>query len=312
MPMTITCTCPKCGRFCGFKDSHAGRQARCLACNNHFIVPDNDGQTARLVKPKPEAPLPNFYRAVLADNFKNFIQKENLSGIILCIALTCFHFFIGDTDYSFTLGGFRPPLFVGWVVTFCCAGYLLWYFMETINTTTVGNDFLPEIFIGGGFVFIGEAIKSIYLFVAAFAISAIPGAALIVLLGKIGASYPWLNITILMLSLSTLPMILCMLGSGVAPWKVFRYDLIVRVIIKTLRPYVLIALITFIALFVVYFTIGFFATNPDITRPNIPIMLALRLGAVFVMLFAMRAIGLYARHYLCCFPELFDISTDYD
>ena len=120
--------------------------------------------------------------------------------------------------------------------------------METINTTTVGNDFLPEISIGGGFVFIGESAKSIYLFIAAFAIAVIPGAGLAALLEKFGASYSWLNVIIIMLSLSMLPMILCMLGSGVAPWKVFRYDLIICIIAKTFRPYVLTAMITFIAL----------------------------------------------------------------
>ena len=303
--MTITCTCPKCDRFCGFKDAHAGRQVRCLACNSHFIVPDEDGQTARLLKPESEAALPGFYRAVLVDNFKAFIQKESLFGIILCIALTCFHFFVGDEDYSFTLGRFRPPLMIGWFVTFCCAGYLLWYFMEIVNTTTVDNDFLPEISIGSGFVFIGESIRSIYLFIAAFAIAAIPGAALGALLGKIGVSYPWMNLIIIMLSMSMLPMILCMLGAGVAPWKVFRYDLIIRVIVKTFRPYIFSAIITFIALLALYFTIGFFATNPDINRPGIPVMLILRLISVFAMLFAMRTIGLYARHYYRCFPDIF-------
>ena len=306
MIMTISCTCPKCDRFCGFKDAHAGRKVRCLTCNSHFIVPDHDGQTARLLKPEPEAPLPGFYRAALVDNFKVFIQKESLFGIILCIALTCFHFFVGDEDYSFTLGRFRPPLMIGWLVTFCCAGYLLWYFMETINTTTVGNDFLPEISIGAGFDFIGESAKSIYLFIAAFAIAVIPGAGLAALLEKLGASYSWLNVIIIMLSLSMVPMILCMLGSGVAPWKVFRYDLIIRIIAKTFRPYCFSTVITFIALLAVYFTVGFFATNPDINPPNIPVMLGLRLAAVFIMLFAMRTIGLYGRHYCHCFPDLFD------
>ena len=308
--MTITCTCPKCGRFCGFKDTHAGRRVRCLACNSRFIVPDHDGQTTRLLKPEPEAPLPGFYRAALVDNFKAFIQKESLFGVILCVALTCFHFFAGNEDYSFTLGRFRPPLIIGWFVTFCCAGYLLWYFMETIDTTAAGNDFLPEIFIGAGVVFIGEAAKSIYLFIAAFAIAAIPGAAFATLLEKLGISYPWLNMTIIMPSLSMLPMILCMLGSGIAPWKLFRYDLIIRIIAKTFRPYILTAMITFLALLAVYFTIGFFATNPDIDRLCIPVMLALRLIAVFMMLFAMRAVGLYVYHYYRCFPDLFDMPCE--
>ncbi len=304
--MTITCTCPKCDRFCGFKDAYAGRQVRCLACNSHFIVPDHDGQTARLLKPEPEAALPGFYRAVLVDNFKAFIQKESLFGIILCIALTCFHFFAGNEDYSFTLGAFRPPLAIGWVVTFCCAGYLLWYLMETINTTTVGNDFLPEIFIGAGFVFIGEAVKSIYLFIVAFAIAAIPGAALGALLEKMGISYSWLNMIIITLSLSMLPMILCMLGTAVSPWKVFRYDLIIRVIVKTFKAYFLTSAVTFAALLGMFMTLGLFSDQANSNQLKITAMLIIRLVAVSVMLFAMRTIGLYARHYYPCFPDIFD------
>ncbi|MHC4289773.1 MAG: hypothetical protein ACYSSK_06950 [Planctomycetota bacterium] len=110
--MAITCICPKCERFCGFKETHAGRQARCLTCSCHFIVPDHDGQKAKIVKSESESALPGFYRAALVDSFKVFIQKDSLFGIILCFALTGFHFFVGNTDYSVTLGRFRPPLII--------------------------------------------------------------------------------------------------------------------------------------------------------------------------------------------------------
>lgn len=305
--MTITCTCPKCGQFCGFKDEHAGQKVRCLACNSHFTVPDQDGQKAVRLPIEPQEPLDGFYRSVFVDNFKVFVQKESLFGIILCFALTCFHFFTGDKDFSFTIGGFRPPLVIGWVITFCCAGYLLWYFMEIINNTVMDNDFLPEISIGEGFVFIGEAVKSIYLFIVAFAIAAIPGAILTTLLGKLGVSYPWLNITILILSLLMLPMILCLLGAGVAPWKVFRYDLIIRMIIKTFAPYLLTSVITCAALSGIFITIGFFSDQVAMGQLKTAAMLTARLIAVFVMLFAMRTLGLYARHYFRCFPTVFEV-----
>lgn len=304
--MTITCTCPKCGQFCAFKDILAGHRVRCLECSERFIVPTEDGQKAKAIAAEPQKPLEGFFRAVLVDNFKVFVQPESLFGLILVVALTCFHFFAGDEDYSFTLGRFRPPLAIGWVVTFCCAGYLLWYFMEIINTTIMDNDLLPEIFIGGGFTFFGEAIKSIYLFFAAFGIAGVPGAAVGVMLENMGITYSWLKITIIILSFSMLPMILCLLGSGVVPWKVFRYDLIIYMIAKTFKPYFLICVITFAALFGVVKTVGLFADQANTNELMATAMLISRLGAVFLMLFAMRMLGLYVRHYARCFPKMFD------
>lgn len=309
--MAITCICPKCERFCGFKETHAGRQARCLTCSCHFIVPDHDGQKAKIVKSESESALPGFYRAALVDSFKVFIQKDSLFGIILCFALTGFHFFVGNTDYSVTLGRFRPPLIIGWFATFCCAGYLLWYFMETAAITVMNEDFLPEISIGAGFAFIGEAVKAIYLFIAAFAIAAIPGVVLSILLDNLGISYSWLSIILLVVSLSMLPMLLCMFAAGTAPWRAFRYDRIIYMMLRTFGPYALTTVITVAALISIFYTIGFFATAPGVSTPLLPILLCLRITAVFMMLFAMRVIGLYGRHYCRCFPEFFapDITT---
>jgi hypothetical protein len=302
--MTISCMCPQCGRVCGFKDVYAGRKARCLACSTRFIIPAADGSAARPVPDEPQEPLPGFFRAVLRDTFSVFAQKESLFGIILCIALTCFHFFAGNKDFSYTMGRFRPPLAVGWVVTFCCAGYLLWYCMEIINTTIMDNDFLPEIFIGEGFAFLIESAKSIYLFIAAVVITALPGSAITALLETVGVSHTGLNTAIVLLSLLMFPMMLCMLGSGVAPWKLFRYDLIIRIIVKTFMPYLLTAVVTVAALFAIYLTIGFFAQDVKTGLLTVSVLLTARLTAVFVLLFAMRTIGLYARHYLGCFPDL--------
>jgi len=301
--MAISCTCPKCGQFCGFKDEYAGRKVRCLSCSSRFIVPEQNGQKAIALPAEPMEPLGGFYGSVLVDNFKVFVQKESLFGIILCIALTCFHFFAGNKDFSFTIGAFRPPLLIGWAVTFCCAGYLLWYFMEIINTTMMDNDFLPEILIGEGFVFIGEAVKSIYLFIAAFAIAVIPGAVAAALLEAVGLSYPWLKVVLAMLSLLMLPMILCLLGAGAVPWKVFRYDQIIRMMIKTVGPYILTSIILFTALIAMFLTVGLFAEQASGPLKTAA-LLFLRLIAVFLMLLAMRTLGLYARHYFGCFPGI--------
>ena len=105
--MTLRCHCPECGRVCGFKDACAGRRARCLHCNGRFIIPAGDDEPARPVTAPPPEPLPGFYHAVLRETWTVFVQPESRTGLILCAALTAFHFFIGDTDYSVSLPGFR-------------------------------------------------------------------------------------------------------------------------------------------------------------------------------------------------------------
>lgn len=304
--MTITCTCPKCDRFCGFNDAHAGRQARCLNCSTHFIIPKQDGQPATPVPVAGEEPLAGFYRAVLLDNFKTFVQKESVCGLTLCVALTGLHFFAGNKDFSFTMGAFRPPLLIGWFVTLCCTGYLLWYCMEIINTTAIGNDFLPEISIGGGFTFIGQALKSIYLFIISFAVAILPGTVLAALLEKLGISNRSLNLVMVVLSLSMWPMIICLLGSGAAGWNIFRYERLIRLIAKIPGPYLLTMSIWFISLIGIFPTLGLFADQASGEPIKMITMLILRLLGIFCMLFAMRTLGLYARHYGSCLPHLFE------
>lgn len=301
--MTISCTCPKCGKVCGFKDQYAGRRARCLNCQTRFIIPDHDAEPAALVPDEPAEPLPGFYRAVFGENLRAFIQPESLSGVIICITLTCFHFIIGDKDYSVSLPGFRLPLFVGWIVTAITAGYLLWYYMETINETAFGCDILPSLFSGGGFAFIGEAVKNIYFFAVAFVIALLPAFVAINLLNFIGIAWPPLEMTLVVISMISVPLVLAILACGIAPWMLFRFDRMAVIIAKTFRPYLLTTAVTITALLLIYLTVGYFAGESTDSPPAL-LMLAARLAAVFYGLFAMRTIGLYARHYFPAFPEL--------
>ena len=301
--MTISCSCPKCGQVCAFKDHYAGHRARCLKCDSRFVIPDHDSDTTEPIPDEPAGPIPGFYSAVLKENTKAFFQPESVKGIVLCIALTCFHFFIGDKDYSISLPGFRLQGPVGWVVTFICAGYLLWYFTEIINETACGCDFLPDIGIGEGFAFIGQAIKSIYCFIVTFAIALIPAFVLINALNALHLSFAWLEMTLIVVSMMGVPLVLSILACGIAPWMLFRFDRMVVIIAGTFRPYLLTTIITITAFLLVFLTLHFFAAFADSKLPA-ALMLAARILAVFMTIFAMRTIGLYVRHYFHCFPEL--------
>lgn len=301
--MTISCTCPKCDQVCGFKDDYAGRRARCLACGTRFTIPLQSSVATEPVPDEPEGPLPGFYGAVFRHTPSAFVQRESLGGVIFCIALTGFHFFLGDRDYSFSLPGFRMPLFVGWIVTFVTAGYLLWYFIETIRETADGCDFLPDIAIGGGFAFVGQAAKSIYIFVVAFAVPLIPAALLLLLLAELGLDTPWLQIPITAACLLAAPLVLAILACEAPPWMLLRIDRLAVIIVRTAGPYLLTAAVTLTAFLLVFVTLGYFAAAPGNT-PHPVLMLTARIAAVFVTLAAMRTIGLYARHYFTQFGEL--------
>ncbi len=301
--MSISCECPKCGRVCGFIDEYAGRRVRCLHCSTRFIIPAHDGEQIELPEVEPEGPLPGFYTAVFKESWQAFIQKESVTGIVLCIALTIFHFFIGDKDYSFDLPGLRFQGQIGWVVTIITAGYLLWYFIETINITANNCDFLPEIGIGDGFAFAGAVIKSIYFFIAPFAVAAIPAAIILNALSWIGLSFGWLDVVIITIAMIMVPINLSILACNIAPWMLFRYDRTILIISKSWRPYLMTTGITLVSFLLIFLTVGYFATDTK-ENPAAAIMLPARILTVFVALFAMRTIGLYARHYFHCFPEL--------
>lgn len=174
--------------------------------------------------------------------------------------------------------------------------------METINESAFGCDTLPDIFSGGGFAFIGEAVKSIYCFAVAFVIALVPAFVIINLLNAAGIAWQPLEIAVVAVCLTGVPLVLAMLALGIAPWMLFRFDRIAVIIVRTFRPYCLTAAVTLAALLLVALTVGFFAYAE--AAPPAPLMLTARILAVLAGLFAMRTIGLYARHYFPQFPEL--------
>ena len=79
--MTITFKCPGCGGLCAFADKYAGRRARCWKCNEVFIIPSEDGQAAKKVKPEPEEPVAGFYRAAIVGKRKLDEMLDVLFGV---------------------------------------------------------------------------------------------------------------------------------------------------------------------------------------------------------------------------------------
>lgn len=311
----LSFNCPKCRQFCAVLEEYAGRRVRCTHCSCRFIVPTQQGEKARIYVDPPEAPLPGFYRAIFVDGWKGLFVKDSILGLVFCLAMAVFQFYLGDLDYSFSVtgaagGGFRPPLIVGWITQFFTLGGLCWYYFQIIGSTAMYPESLPELDIGFGFEYLGNLIKSIYLFIVAAFLSLIPSMAAAAWLESLGIVSMWVKLGLMSVSGLLFGLLLAIFGMDTPPWvALFRPDTLIRTIIKTFRPYLvttIIADIAFVGWFLSLFT---FATNKDMTTFKTVLFLIARLAAVIGMLYAMRVVGLYCRHFKRTCPWLWTIQN---
>lgn len=307
--------CPKCRRFCAVVEEYAGRRVRCTHCSCRFIVPGKPGEKAQIYVDPPEPPLPGFYRAIFVDGWKGLFVKDSIVGLVFCLAMTVFQFYLGDLDYSFSVtgasgGGFRPPLIVGWITQFFTLGGLCWYYFQIIGATAMYPESLPELDIGFGFEYLGNLIKSIYLFIVAAFLSLIPSMAVAAWLESLGIVSMWIRGVLMLTSGFLFGLILAIFGMDTPPWvAVFRPDVLIRTITKTFWPYLVTTVIADIAFVGWFFSLFTFATSKDITTLKTVLFLIGRLAAVLGMLYAMRVIGLYCRHYKRVCPWLWTIQN---
>ncbi|NLK42119.1 MAG: hypothetical protein GX298_08730 [Planctomycetes bacterium] len=302
--MTIQCDCPQCGRVCGFKSQFAGRIARCLTCDARFVIPSESGQPAHLCKPQPAPALPGFYANAMKGSIKAFFHRDSCTGLIFCAALVIFHFFLGNEDMSFTLPGFRPPLLIGWTVTLITFGGFSWYCLQVILDTQMGSDSLPSVDMGSGFEFIWNVIKSCYLFLISLLLALLPASLISAGFESFGIDIGAFFYVLVGICLLLWPINLAILALGVPWWRIFRYDLLIKAIVKTFWPYMFTTLFTLIAFYVVFLGMALFAPQDDANMRIVAGALALRLGGAVLFLFAMRIIGTYCLHYSDVCPDL--------
>jgi len=305
----LSFSCPKCKRFCAVAEDYAGRRVRCTHCHCRFIVPAKQGDKVLPYNEPALPPLPEFYREVFVRSWKILFVKDSLAGLAFCIAMTCFQFFLGNLDYSFTMGGFRPPLIIGWITQFFTLGGLFWYFFQIIGTTVLYPESLPELDIGIGFEYFGALFKSIFLFLNGLLLTAIPGIVIGTILESFGFASLGINLVILILSCLLLTLWLGLFGCDFPIWIVFRVDVLIRILAATLKPYLVIALITEVVFLGWLISLLTFSTIENLSLLEKSLYLAFRIAMVILMLFAMRTIGLYYRHYKPACPWLWDIKN---
>jgi hypothetical protein len=297
--MTIRFNCPNCDELIAFADKYSGKQARCTSCGQRFIIPSEDKETPKKIKPPAEKaePLPGFYRAVFIDSWKLFARPQNATGLVFVIAAVCFKFFTGHTDYSFTMNMFRVQAPVGLVVTLSAWGCLFWYYMEIICMTANETDEMPDVYMGGLFGFIWNVIKSLTIFAVGLVAVLLP----CIIFISISKSTGVVSHVLSLIGLFTFPMAVLTFSAGGDVSMAFRPDYIFKPIARAFWPYLLVAGIFIMTWELQLRTIGY---GRLIGSDNLVIGLHLiaNLAVQTLAIIAMRSIGLFYRHYSCHFP----------
>ncbi len=294
--MAISFKCPGCGNFCAFAEKYANRRATCLNCGRKLVIPAGDGQEAVLVKENNRQILPGFYKNVLTGWIHTFLHIQSLAGVVAVSAAVFFMFFFSNLDFSFTLPGFRVQLPIGLIMVIFIKGSLYWYYMEIISAAADGEDVLVEPDIGSGFEFIFNVIKSIYFFVVALILAELPFWILIALLEAKNINITIVNHGLVLIGLFIFPIVILMIITARELWMVFRVDQWLKPIIKAPCAYLFSSSLLVIGWSLSFYTKEYYQIEND-DKLIIALWLCANLGNQFLIIIAMRAIGLFFLHY---------------
>jgi hypothetical protein len=298
--MTISFRCPKCDNLCAFKDRNAGRNARCRRCGQIFIIPDQDGgipQKIKLPKKKKE-PIPGFYRAVFVDSWKLFFNRQNITPFVFVAAVVSFRFFLSGTCCMGLVS-----LMLSW-------GWLLGLYLNIIYNTSFDVDELPEIYLGDSLTFVWYIIKPILTFILTMAGLQFPYIITSQILRYHGIVYD--NIWVFKFGWPTLLQLLFISGLFLFPVAILtiavgedvtllRPDYLIKPIFRNFPPYLVVVCLLVAVSFCEMHTLEMNKLR-DADLLVIAGHLAANLAVQAFAIIAMRAIGLFMRHYSCYFP----------
>jgi hypothetical protein len=307
--MTIQFNCPKCNEVIGFDDKHKGKSAHCTNCNQHFIIPSKSFETARKVKlPKNEiaVPVPGFYHAVFADVWKLIISKSNnnVTMMFFIALIVCFKFFVSENNFTVSITGqslsFDIYVPLGWVLWGASWGILFSYYMEMIYSVAFDENELPEFVVGGIYLmfnFFWKIFQSLYTIFTILLVLGAPYLITALIFRTFGIEQPVILYIILFAGLLLSPMAILNMSVG-RDLMLLRPDYLLIPVFRAFWPFVVTALFLGAAIFVETLADQYSGQPPALAARH----LGLNLLAQFILFFAMRSIGLFARHYSCYFP----------
>lgn len=158
--MTISFRCPWCNALCAFGDRHIGRRAKCVTCQERFIIPDQSD-----IKPKKviekikviEKPKKGFYKAVFKNSWDAIFCSESRATLIhlefvviiklIFFCLTSLVLLLmptPDNVWGFFIFLALLPFLFTFLFFFCCAfGRIIEIYMTFLDETTCDVDQLP-------------------------------------------------------------------------------------------------------------------------------------------------------------------------
>jgi hypothetical protein len=295
--MTIQFNCPTCNVLIAFDDKHCGKRARCLTCGQLFIIPAKDHEKPQKIKLKVEKglPIPGFYRAVFADTWKLFIDKDNATSLAFVITVVCFYFFLA--------GGACCLSFISFVVAW---GWLLGFYLNIIYETAFDIDKLPEIYLGTSITFLWYIIKPFLTFFATMAVAQIPFITALILLQDTGLTYQNMwdgyggyhlllqGLFIFGIFIFPVGILTTAVGQSIT---LLRPDYLLVPVLRAFVPYITIVVLLTVAAALEMHTGRYAGKGLAATSRDLSVNFAVQVLAIF----AMRSIGLFHRHYSCYF-----------
>jgi hypothetical protein len=289
--MTIEFNCPKCGALIAFDSKYAGKRARCLTCQQKFIIPAESFQKPKKVEePKPKAePIPGFYRAVFVESWPVFVNPKNVTTLTFIVAVVCFRFFLARAWCC----GF-PARFIIW-------GWLFGFYGNLICRVAFDDDVLPEIDLGTSITWLWYVIQPFLVFfytlflvelpfVIALSLTRQPGV-LETMVSDFTAGPLHLQILFL-LGLFVFPAAILTTSVG-HDLALLRPDYLLVPIVRAFLPYATTVLLIAVACLFQSRVSPYTGAATFITVRD----LALNLLVQSIAIVAMRAVGLLYRHY---------------
>ena len=300
--MTIEFNCPHCDSVIGFAEKHAGKRAQCTTCGRRFIIPEKSYAKAKIIKPPkevPAEPISGFYRAVLIDNWKIFINPKNITGFAFILTAVVFKFFTANRNLSLFIQGpwlsFDIYIPFGWACRVFACGFLFWYYREIIYSTGFDEENFPEVILGGFYSFVWKVFESVYTLFIILLVVGLPAFIAYFVLYKIGSGLPVLLYSLLAIGVFLMPGAIMNIAIGkdltlLRPDYLFKQAF--RDFVPNLIMFVLLAAAIFLQVHVKQY-------DPLQASGDAGINLFLNCAVQMLFVYSIRSIGLFYRHYSC-------------
>ena len=302
MTETVEFNCANCNNLIAFDSKYAGKRARCLNCGQLFIIPSESFAKPEIIKTKTEEekgdPIPGFWRAVFIDNWKVFVDYENLTVLVFVIAAVTFKFFLGRAICGMS--------FVSHVVIW---GWLLGFYLNIIYETAFEIDQLPKIYLGTSVTFIWYIIKPFLIFSFILFVVLLPFfIATKLLMNRISIGEMWQHYTgfylllqiffIVGLFFFPVAILTATIGQDIA---MLRPDYILKPAFKAFGPYIVVV-VMLVAACVLEMQTTQFDWQGYVSKTTHATRLILNFAVQVIAIISMRSIGLFYRHYKCYLP----------